>query len=110
MSRRDFLDAAQKFAAVVGLTAAVQLEMLRPERNIERGTDHADHVQIGRRCHFRFWRECEVPRRPLNRRYRAKSGSDADIAKPTRLTQLRHWPHPAAVLSIPVLAPINAPV
>src|SRR5712664_4688474 len=36
--------------------------------------------------HFRCWHKCEVPRRPLYRRYRGKSGSGSDIVKLTRLT------------------------
>jgi hypothetical protein len=36
--------------------------------------------------YFRCWHKCEVPRRPLYRRYRRKSGSDSDIVKQARLT------------------------
>src|ERR1700694_1075827 len=32
------------------------------------------------------WHECEVPPRPLCRRYRGTSGSDTDIVKLTRIT------------------------
>jgi hypothetical protein len=54
------------------------------------------HRQLIERIHepakglrdVRFWHESEVPRRPLYRRYRGKSGSDTDIVKPTRLTRV----------------------
>src|SRR3982074_1320209 len=32
--------------------------------------------------HFRSWHKCEVSQRPLYRRFRPISGSDADIVKP----------------------------
>jgi hypothetical protein len=37
--------------------------------------------------------KCEVPRCRLYRRYRENSGSDVEIAKPTRLTRSRNEQH-----------------
>jgi hypothetical protein len=42
------------------------------------------------RRHVGFWYQTDMPTPLTNVGYQGKSGSNSDIVKPTRLTQLRH--------------------
>jgi len=42
------------------------------------------------RRHVGFWHQTDMPTPLTNVGYQGKSGSNSDIVKPTRLTQLRH--------------------
>jgi len=55
-------------------------------------TQRLDSFPNFRRSEWAFcsWHKCEVLRCPLYSRYRGKSGSDTDIVKLSRMTQLGH--------------------
>src|SRR5665213_371034 len=63
---------------------------IRAQLGIEDGNRYVPAATSQRRCVFRVWHVCDMPRGPWHVCLAGKTGSRRLTAKPTRLTHVRH--------------------